>query len=90
MHFDESKIISLKDFHLSPELQSAIGEKFSIKNRIVVLEDSPTEVKVVLTEKNFHWLPDLWKMVPRGKKVTHFNGDIVDVERVFMRSYIMH
>ena len=36
-------IVSLKDYEVSPSLQKAIGEEYALKNRIVVLSNSPPE-----------------------------------------------
>ena len=78
---------SLRNFSLSPSLQSLIGERFSMNNRIVVVEDSSTEIKVVVTEKSLHWLADLWKVLPKEKKLTIVMGDAIEVEKVFIRGY---
>jgi DNA-binding transcriptional regulator WhiA len=79
--------VSLRNFALSPSLQSLIGEKFSMNNRIVVVEDTSTEIKVVVTEKSLHWLADLWKVLPKEKKLTIVMGDEIEVEKVFIRGY---
>jgi hypothetical protein len=77
--------VSLRHFTLSPSLQSLIGERFSMNNRIVVVEDSSTEIKVVVTEKSLHWLTDLWKVLPKEKKITIVMGDAIEIEKVFIR-----
>ena len=79
--------VSLRNFALSPSLQSLIGERFSLNNRIVVVEDSSTEIKVVVTEKSLHWLTDLWKILPKEKKITIVMGDAIEIEKVFIRDY---
>lgn len=79
--------VSLRNFALSPSLQSVIGERFSMNNRIVVVEDTSTEIKVVVTEKSLHWLADLWKVLPKEKKLTIVMGDEIEVEKVFIRGY---
>ena len=56
-----------------------------MNNRIVVMEDSSTEIKVVVTEKSLHWLEDLWKVLPKGKKLTIVMGDAIEVEKIFIR-----
>jgi hypothetical protein len=83
----EKTDVSLRHFALSPSLQSLIGERFSMNNRIVVVEDSSTEIKVVVTEKSLHWLADLWKVLPKEKKLTIVMGDAIEVEKVFIRGY---
>jgi len=83
----EKEPISLRQFALSPSLQSLIGERFSMNNRIVVVEDTSTEIKVVVTEKSLHWLTDLWKVLPKEKKITIIMGDEIEVEKVFIRGY---
>jgi len=87
---EERETISLRKFELSPSLQSVIGERFSLNNRIVVVEDNATEIKVVVTEKSLHWLADLWKVLPKEKKITVVMGDEIEVEKVFIRSYDPH
>ena len=83
----DKETVSLRHFTLSPSLQSLIGERFSMNNRIVVMEDSSTEIKVVVTEKSLHWLTDLWKILPKEKKITIVMGDAIEVEKVFIRDY---
>ena len=51
------------------------------------MEDSSTEIKVVVTEKSLHWLTDLWKVLPKEKKITIVMEDSIEVERIFMRGY---
>jgi hypothetical protein len=83
----DKETVSLRHFALSPSLQSLIGERFSMNNRIVVVEDCSTEIKVVVTEKSLHWLADLWKVLPKEKKLTIVMGDAIEVEKVFIRGY---
>ena len=81
----EEAQVSLRNFSPSTALQSLIGERFSMNNQVVVLEDSATEIKLVVTEKSLHWFTDLWKVLPKEKKVTIVMGDAVEIERAFMR-----
>lgn len=82
---NDKQHISLRNFSPSPSLQSLIGERFSMNNRVVVLEDNATEIKLVVTEKSLHWFTDLWKVLPKEKKVTIVMGSDIEIERAFMR-----
>lgn len=67
-HFCMS-VVSLKDFKVSPTLQRAVGEKYALKNNIVVMDDSPLEVTVAIAEPHLLALETLEKGMPEGKHI---------------------
>ena len=49
---EKNKEISLQGVAIYPHLQSIIGEKYCSANRIVVLEDTPFEIKLAVPEQS--------------------------------------
>ena len=62
-------IISLKDFTINPSLQKAVGEKYALNHKILVLENSPDKIKLALAEPTKYIMDELRKMIPPRKRV---------------------
>lgn len=62
-------VVSLKDFKVFPTLQKAIGEQYALRNRIVVLSNSPQKVGVAIAEPHISIFEYLEKAMPRGKYI---------------------
>jgi hypothetical protein len=62
-------VVSLKKFRIYPVLQKAIGEKYALKNRLVVLSNSPQKVGVAMAEPHLSVFEHLEKAMPRGKYI---------------------
>jgi hypothetical protein len=73
-------IISLETFFPTPALQKALGEKYALKNRIVVLENTPTRIKLALGEPNPYTMEDIQRALPFGKTVEFYLANPQEVE----------
>jgi hypothetical protein len=85
-HFCMS-IVSLKDFKVSPSLQRAIGEPYALKNNIVVMDDSPLKVTVVVAEPHLLALETIEKSMPEGKYVVFCIAKASEIEACLDAQY---
>ncbi|HNS54341.1 MAG: hypothetical protein KBH73_08200 [Syntrophobacterales bacterium] len=84
------KEISLDRVVLYPHLQGVIGEKYCTANRIIVLEDTPSEIRVAMPERSLPCVDELRKVLPRCKSIRPCLADDIDIEWVFMRGYDLY
>jgi hypothetical protein len=84
------KEMSLRGVAIHPRLQGIIGEKYCSANRIVVLEDTPAEIKVVVSEHSLPCIDEIRKILPRQKRINLFLGDQIEIEWVFVRGYDLY
>lgn len=81
------KEISLLGVALCPDLQCILGEKYCSANRIVVLDDSPDEIKMAVPEHSLACMDEIRKALPRQKRIDLYLGDQMEIEWVFSRGY---
>jgi hypothetical protein len=84
------KEIALRGVTLDPRLQGIIGEKYCSANRIVVLGDTPAEIKVAVPERSLCCVDDIRKVLPRQKRIDLYIGDQLEIEWVFVRGYDLY
>ena len=82
--------ISLRGVAIYPHLQGIIGEKYCSANRIVVLEDTPAEIKVAVSEQFLRCIDEIRKVLPRQKRIDLYLGDQIEIEWVFVRGYDLY
>jgi len=70
-HFN-MPIISLKGHTLSLSLQSVLGQKFTLKNKIIVLENSSEKIKIALSEPSRLFLDELQSYKPVSKRMEFY------------------
>ena len=80
-------IVLLKDYQVNPSLQKVIGEKYALKNRIVVLSNSPTKVTVAMAEPNLSVIEDLEKALPKGKHIMFYLARASEIEACLDNKY---
>ena len=85
-HFSIS-IVSLKDYEVSPSLQKAIGEEYALKNRIVVLSNSPLKVTVAMAEPHLFVFENLEKEMPKGKYILFCLARASEIEDCLDKKY---
>jgi len=64
---ENMKEIPLRGVAIRPLLQSILGEKYCTANRIVVLEDTPSAIKVAVPEHSLPCIDEIRKVLPRQK-----------------------
>ncbi len=84
---EKIKEISLRGITIYPHLQGIIGEKYCSANRVVVLEDTPSEIKMAVPEQFLPCIDEIRKMLPRQKRIDLYLGDQMEIEWVFARGY---
>lgn len=85
-HFN-MPIISLKEHSLSLSLQKVLGQKFTLKNKIIVLEDTPEKMKIVLSEPSRLFLDELQSYKPSRKLMEFYLAVPSDFEDALKRIY---
>jgi hypothetical protein len=78
-------IASLNTFIPCPSLQRSIGEKYAQKNRILVLENNQTVIRVALPEPTAQILDEIRRVLPPWKKVEFHLASPYEVERCFKK-----
>ena len=81
-------IASLATFIPCPSLQRSIGEKYAQKNRILVLENNQTVIKLALPEPTAAILDEIRRVLPSRKKVEFHLASPYEIERCFKESRI--
>jgi hypothetical protein len=84
---EKNKEISLQGVAIHPHLQGIIGEKYCSANRIVVLEDTPFEIKLAVPEQSLPCIDEVRKVLPRQKRIDLNLGDQMEIEWIFVRGY---
>ena len=64
-------VISLKDYIVIPAMQTAVGERYALKNRIIVLDDE-NDIAVAIAEPHWEVLDHLEIAVPREKHILFY------------------
>jgi len=80
-------IVLLKDYKVNPSLQKVIGEKYALKNRIVVLSNSPTKVTVATAEPHLSVIENLEKALPKGKHIMFYLARVSEIEACLDKKY---
>ena len=87
---ENMKEIPLRGVAIRPLLQSILGEKYCTANRIVVLEDTPSAIKVAVPEHSLPCIDEIRKVLPREKRIDLYLGDQMEIEWVFVRGYDLY
>lgn len=83
-HFN-MPILSLKDYQANPQLQKVIGERYAMERRIVVLENRPELIKIVLAEPSTLIMEELHKAVPPGKTMEFYLASYGEIDESLRR-----
>jgi len=67
-HFN-MQTVSLEGVSVSKQLQKTLGEKFALKNKIVVIENTDTKIKLAIARPTKELSDDLYRFLPRSKKI---------------------
>ncbi len=78
-------IAPLANFIPCPSLQRSIGEKYAQKNRILVMENNSTVIKLALPEPTAQILDEIRRVLPPWKRVEFHLGNPYEIERCFKK-----
>jgi len=78
-------VASLANFIPCPSLQRSIGEKYAQKNRILVMENSSTVIKLAVPEPTAQILDEIRRVLPPWKRVEFYLGSPYEIERCFKK-----
>ena len=78
-------IASLANFIPCPSLQRSIGEKYAQKNRVLVMENCSTVIKLAVPEPTAQILDEIRRVLPPWKKVEFHLASPYEIERCFKK-----
>jgi hypothetical protein len=64
---------------LLSDMDEVIGEKYFDNHNLIVLENSADEIKIVLAKENLSCIDELWKVLPKEKRI---NAILVEKEEI--------
>jgi len=77
---------SLESFKISKSLQKSIGEKFALKNKIIVLENTDNRIQLAIARPTKELSDDLYRFLPRSKTIQLFLSRTDEIEQL-LKSY---
>ncbi len=83
-HFN-MPILSLIDYEPSAHLQSTIGVNYAKEHRIIVMENGPDVIKLVLAEPSMQLMEELRKAVPSGKRIEFYLASHTVIDECFLK-----
>ena len=78
---------SLESFKISKSLQKSIGEKFALKNKIIVLENSDNRIQLAIARPTKELSDDLYRFLPRSKTIQLFLSRTDEIEQLLKTYY---
>lgn len=81
------QIIPLEEFTPSQSLQKVVGEKFALKNKIVVLQNEEGKIKLALSEPSLSLIQEMQKFLPVGKRMEFYLAKTSEIEPCLGKLY---
>jgi len=78
-HFN-MPILSMKNYKPNPQLQKVIGKRYAMEHRIIVLENSPKTIKLVLAEPSIQIMEELQKAISPGKVIEFYLASYNEID----------
>ncbi len=85
-HFNMA-VVSLENFLPTQALQRILGEKYTTRNKIVVLENTPSRIKLALAEPTHFLLEEIQKALPTDTIVEFYLADPLELENCFRKRF---
>ncbi len=76
-------ILSLKHYVPHPEFQKIIGKRYARGHKIIVLDNSPKTIKLVLAEPSIQIIEELKKFIPFGKTAEFYLASHTEIDECF-------
>ena len=73
-------ILSLMPYAPNAEFQKVIGKRYAKEQKILVLDNSPKTIKLVLAEPSIQIIEELKKFIPPGKSVEFYLASHTDID----------
>lgn len=80
-------IISLKQYALSMSLQKVLGQRFTFRHKIIVMENTSEDIKIALSEPSRLFLDELQSYKPVAKDMEFYLADPCEVEDALNNIY---
>ena len=74
-------ILSMKNYSPNPEFQKVIGKRYAREWKIIVLDNSPKTIKLVLAEPSIQTIEELKKFIPPGKAVEFYLASYSEIDK---------
>ncbi|MEN6509068.1 MAG: hypothetical protein ABFD63_09865 [Smithella sp.] len=68
-------------------MQEVIGEKYCTNNKLIVLENTEAEIKILLAKENLLCIDELVKVLPREKRINAMLVEKEEIQRLFTKIY---
>ena len=80
-------VVSLRNYTVMPTLQKAVGERYALRNRIIVLSDGEDDVTVAISEPHLSVFDHLEKAMPRGKYILFHIARASEIDSCLQMAY---
>ncbi|HTZ38756.1 MAG TPA: hypothetical protein VMB77_01260, partial [Syntrophales bacterium] len=70
----------MKNYEPSTQLQKILGERYAMERKIIVLENNPKTIKLVLAEPSTQIMEELQKAVPPGKAIEFYLASYTEID----------
>ena len=79
--------IPLAQICMTSGMQKVIGERYCSNHKLIVLDNSEDEIKILLAKENVLCIDELMKVLPKGKRINAMLIDKDEILRIFTRIY---
>ncbi len=79
--------ISLKGFSMNASLQRAVGEKYALNHKILVLENNPDKIKLALAEPTKYLMDELRRIIPPRKRTEFYLANPDEIKLCLAKYY---
>jgi len=86
VHFN-MPVVSLNNHIVTESLQKAVGEKYALRQRIVVVENDPERIVLALDEPSPFLLEEIERSIPSGKKIMFCIAKATEIEDCLNKKY---
>ena len=80
-------VVSLENFTVLQSLQKTIGERYALRNRIIVLSDMDNHITLAIAEPHLSIFDHLEKGIPKRKRISYKLARAAEIERCLNQIY---
>jgi len=78
-HFN-MPVLSMKNCMADAQLQKIIGKRYAMEYKVIVIENGPNTIKLVLAEPSIQIMEELRKAVPAGKAIEYYLASYSEID----------